>query len=297
MINKNQLKTIFFTIVLCAYFWLIIKFSSQITTAILENYKIIVLSIGFIVLGISIQSANYLGILNHNNKIKVVPTIKIWAIANLTNYIAPFQPGLLVRAKYFKNLGVSYKNSSIAVVKQIHYNVWIGLGLVVLALPDNNKDLSLLKIVLGLIFIIWPFALRLTRRWASSIFSLKYHEHINKIFDYPRSKQIILCALHYLVISAMLYFVIKDFGIEVTLTESILLSTALIISSLAAITPNNLGIQEIIIGSFIFIHEPSNYQYITIPFILRLSHITACTILWLLISYIIRVTNNYNDAK
>lgn len=269
---------IIFSIVICIYIWLAIKYHAQLIAAITNYYHTLVLAILLSITSITIQTINYIEILNKKKRLKILPTVRIWSISSLTNYIAPFQPGLLVRAKYFKSLGIDYIDSSIGVIKQLHYNLWIAIGLISLTLPTNTLTLLICKYSLTIIFLMWLLLLVPLKNITNKITNHRFESRINNFFRKPKPLQAGLCLLHYLVISSLFYFILEGFDLEVPFRNAVLLSTALVISSLASITPNNLGVQEAIIGLFVHAANAANFEYITLPFIIRLSHITACTL-------------------
>tara|TARA_R110002049_G_scaffold182041_2_gene349712 strand:- start:134450 stop:135316 length:867 start_codon:yes stop_codon:yes gene_type:complete len=275
----RNIKKIIFSVVLCIYILLILKHQTQLIAAATNYYYTIILATLLSIIGITIQAINYIQILNRKQLLQTLPTIRIWSISNLTNYIAPFQPGLLVRAKYFKHLGIDYIDSSMAVIKQIHYNFWVAIGLISLTLPSDNSTFIFCKYFLAGIFFIWLFLLAPLKNIIGKITNHRFSFFINNFFSKPTLLQAGLCTLHYFVVSYLFYFILTEFGLEVSFNDTVLLSTALVLSSLVSITPNNLGVQEIIIGLFVHAASAANFEYITLPFIVRLSHIIACTII------------------
>lgn len=287
----NYIKKYLYLLIAVIYIALIIKYSNQILIALQQHYKAILYSTALFMLGISAQSINYIDLLNKNFKIKVLPTIRTWSISSLINYMAPFQPGLLVRATYFKSLGISYTESTSTVIKQLHYSVWIAVGVLSAALPTTTNLLLTTKILTAVLFLSWFFLLKPITHLLKQFIHNKYILLILKTLHFPKPRQFILCFLHYVIIASLFYIVLNEFGIPASFGQTLLLSTVLVLSALASVTPNNLGIQEVIIAALVFDLGVSNYEHITLPFVIRLSHIMACFMIILITLLLYKLSN------
>ena len=292
--TQKTIKSFLFIIVIVIYLTLIIKYLDPILSAATLHTKSIFYAILLTILGISMQVFNYLGLLSAKNNLKLIPTIRVWAISGLVNYIAPFQPGLLIRAKYLNTMGVSYTESTATVIKQLHYSCWVGLGIFSATLPVTDSKTYVIKIVATITFLSWLIFLLPIKSILNKYSSNPYIQHAVNSLKYPTFKQLSLFISHYLIVSTLFYVVLNEFDIPASFIYSMFLSSVIVVASLTSITPNNLGIQEMIIGYFIFKLGTSNYEHITLPFVIRLAHILACSIIVFLSSVILAKKSNTN---
>ncbi len=275
----TTVKKILFLIIVSAYIALIIKYADSLYSAVIHHYKAILYATALLTVGIFIQTTNYLGLLDKKHNISLLPTTKVWSISILFNYIAPFQAGLLIRAKYFNSKGVSYADSTATVLRQLHYSIWIALGLCSLTIPVVDNKTMLFKIACAVLFLSWLIFISPIKKILKRYRDKRFVQFSLDALKVPTFKQLTLSFTHYMIIACLFYMLLNEFNIPSTFTYSIFLSAIVVAASLIAITPNNLGIQELLIGYLIYNVGATSHEYVTLPFILRISGILACTIL------------------
>ena len=117
----------------------------------------------------------------------------------------------------------------------------------------------------------------------------KITSYLFETFKGPTFKQSALCFFQYFLIALAYYIVLIDFDIAVSFNYALLISAALVLASLVSLTPNNLGINEIILAAFIYQLDQSESQYVTIPIILRIAHILSCGFIVFFNSFLFRL--------
>ena len=237
---------------------------------------------------IIIQAFNFLQLLEVDSSPPLSATLHTWALANLTNYIGPLQPGLLVRFGFFKGYGVSIKRVASTTLIQLYLSVWTGLAIAAFAMyfhPDEFIRQS--WVIFFLLIILFPLLFRLC---------LHLFQKINTDSDplaaFDRTRPLSFLTLpklikfwpfpfQYTLMALNIYIVYHGFKAEISLQDAFLFAFFATLSSLFAILPNNLGLQEIFFIATAKLVGVSSFDSIAIAFIYRLAHILACGILLL----------------
>lgn len=255
---------------------------------ILSRHALAALYAGSIsAIAITVQALNFLRLLEAPHKPALRATVHMWAMANLTNYLGPLQPGLAVRLAFFKRHGISMAATTTTTLRQIHLSTWTATGLAAAGLFSNVPVIRAIGAAGLLIFFLWPYVLLLLREhlsaWAGrwKIVSARREQLATLLSTVPISRLDLFVA-QYVLIACSLYGVYWAFHAPLAPHEALLLAVASALSTLISITPNNLGVQEALFGYVAHLGGLSTSEALSVALLFRVAHIGACLTLLLL---------------
>ncbi len=233
---------------------------------------------------ITVQALNFLTLLDSPVKPPLAKSVHIWALANLTNYLGPFHPGLAVRMGYFKQQGVPIAATTAATFRQIHLSIWTATGLCTVGFLSNAGAVRILAAAGLTTFVGWPVLLAALRRvsaagLARSSLSPARQAALAALLATTAPTKLGLFVAQYVLVALSLLVVYRAFGAHLAPHEALLLAIASAVSTLVSITPNNLGVQEALYGYVGHLGGLSVSDTISMVLIFRLAHVTACACL------------------
>lgn len=273
------ISLVFIFVYICYTHW------SVITEALIEHYIILFKLSGLSMLSIYCQSINYIDMMKDNRRIdtrgiKVLGVYAMWAQSNLVNYVAPFQPGIMLRALYFKKYGIGFLETGLVSIRQSYISLILGVFILAIFLPVHTYEFYIAKGLVVFIFLSCVLTFFLSDVIVKLVTSKPRFEKIGRIIsvvlEIPTLKQIFFILIQYIIIAYTYYLIFHSFDYHLTYEYSLLLSSATILTTLLSIFPNGLGIQEAIIGSVAYYIDSDTARYVAIPFMLRLSHVISC---------------------
>jgi len=284
---KYYIKTAIYISVLLMYIAIITYHWDAISRSLFNHPVTILYALILSTIGIAIQAYNFTDLLGSKVKIQFLSTYRMWAMSNLINYIAPFQPGLVARGIYFKSHSISYSKTLHTTLRQLLLSLWIGTGILALFLPyqsmlTNYLKLSAAGVFLFFLFIIFYNNSELIKKYLPQ----RYLRNVQPLFTRPSMTQIIFIISQYILIALCYFLVLSEFQLTVTIPSVFLLAVIIILSTIISITPNNIGLQELIIGTAVYKMGAIDVYIISIPVIFRTAHILSCGIILLFTSII-----------
>ncbi len=283
VLGKKFKKIIFFVVLLVIGYMTVIHFE-KVTTIFTEHFSALVYAIFMTLIAFAIQTYNFLQLLHPSNKVPYFRALHTWGTANLANYLGPFQPGIAVRLVYFKSMGVSVNETTHASVRQLMISLWLASGISVVGLFSEYMPIKLFAITGILIFILMPIMLQAASKFIDQIGSnsrffvlLRTVLDLDKIGVSPYKMWSFIA--QYILGALVLYGVYHMFDIPIALHESILMAVLFMLSSLFSVTPNNLGIQELLIGYVAHLGGAAVATALSIALLFRVAHITSCLII------------------
>lgn len=284
---RHYIKTAIYISVLFMYIVTIVYYWDAISKSLINYPMALLYALGLSIIAIAIQAYNFTDLLGSEVKIQFLSTYRMWAMSNIINYIAPFQPGLVARGIYFKSHSISYSKTLHTTLRQLLLSLWVGIGILALFLPYQSMltyylKLSAAGIFLFFLFIIFYDNSELIKKYLPH----RYLSNVRTLFARPSIAQIIFIMIQYVLIALCYYLVLSEFRLTVSMPSVFLLAVAIILSTIISITPNNIGLQELIIGSAVYKMGAIDAHIISIPIIFRTAHILACGVILLLPSII-----------
>jgi|GEM_PF-2036295 len=291
-------KILFIGLIITGLYFLIIK-KPDILVIFSDHPDIIIIATTLSAFNIVVQAFNFLQLLGHPTPPPLSLTSKTWALSGLTNYLGPFQPGLAVRLIFFKNYGIVLRQTLGTTFQQLQLSTWAGLWMFIIALLFNKKLPFEIVPILAITALAWPRILGFSKRIISTpvvqqklspitISALLGSLHI------PPIKRMWPFVAQYLFVATSIYIVYRDFGASLSMSGALIIATSTTLSTLLALTPSNLGIQELILGYSAHLSGLSTNDAINIALLFRLSHITSCLLIYAFIARIPLKTGQNN---
>lgn len=282
---KHYIKTAIYISVLFMYIVIIAYHWDAISKSFFNYPMALLYALILSIIAIAIQAYNFTDLLGSKVKIQFLSTYRMWAMSNIINYIAPFQPGLVARGIYFKSHSISYSKTLHTTLRQLLLSLWIGIGILALFLPYQSMLTHYLKLSAAGIFLFFLFIIF----YDNSELIKKYLDHrylrnVRTLFAKPSITQIIFIIIQYILVALSYYLVLSEFQLAVTMAWVFLLAVIIILSTIISITPNNIGLQELIIGTAVYKMGAVDAYIISIPIIFRTAHILSCGIILLFTS-------------
>ncbi len=280
----QKYKKYLYFIILAFFLWLALKYRHDIYLSLRNHPQEIFSAIFLGCIFITIQAFNFLQLLNVEVKPPLSSTLHTWALANLTNYLGPLQPGLLIRFGFFKDYGIGLKRVAATTLLQLYLSVWTGLAIAASAMFFNTDGyIRQGWIIFAGLFAIFPFlfrlSLRLYQRLKNNSDSVSSFEKSKSTFPLLQFNKLWPFPIQYALMSLNLFIVYNGFQAGLSIQNSLIFAFFMTLSSLFVLLPNNLGIQELFFVVTARLVGVSSLDSITIAFIYRLAHIVACTIL------------------
>lgn len=271
--------------VLAAYAAVIVFYWAEISRLITAHPFAILYAVAFSLVAIAAQAFNFIDLIHAADSVRFLPAYRIWALSNLLNYVAPFQPGLVVRGVFFKSRNIGYIRFALGTMRQMQLSLWIGLALLVLFFPVDISLSGYMRPAILAVFLLWLAVMIYTSRGGRlPILPSRHSEKASFLLAPPSLQQFLLIGMQYLLIAASYYCVLTEMGIGISPATSFLIAIGLVFSTIISLTPNNIGLQELIIGTVVYSITSTDAYTVVVPVIFRLSHIASCGII-LLLSY------------
>lgn len=232
-------------------------------------------------IAIAVQALNFLRLLEEPFKPPLASTVHMWAVANLANYLGPFQPGLAIRLAFFRRYGISLAATAKTTIRQIHLSTWTAMGLATVGVLSEFPTLRIIAVAGACVFLLWPFLLRLLRRNLSTLARhsktiSEQQQRLTAFLSVVPFKDLGLFVAQYLLIACSLFGVYWAFDAPLAPHEALLLAIASALSTLISITPNNLGVQEALFGYVAHLGGLTASEALSVALLFRVSHIGAC---------------------
>ncbi len=91
-LNK-KLKLIVFVCIIFLFSCLLYFRWEVVRDALAAHYLVVIYATVLSIIAIALQALNFLQLLDSPSKPQFLSMYRIWALSNLANYLAPFQPG------------------------------------------------------------------------------------------------------------------------------------------------------------------------------------------------------------
>lgn len=232
-----------------------------------------------------LQARNFVTILAPPLPPSATASVRIWAITALANYLAPLQPGVPLRAVLFRSSGVSFVNVLAATGRQAVLMIWLSTLLATsfaMSIPGAPVRLlaagALAIVVLSLVGRHTARTL-LPGRPAESLGA----RMLGALLWTPSPAVMLNALMQFLLMALSLELVYSGFGASLGFNEGVVVSAATTLSGIAALTPNNLGIMEAILGYAGHLNGLKGDALIAIALLFRIAHIVANASLVLII--------------
>lgn len=238
------------------------------------------------------QSSFFFHLCGSDYSIGIYEGVTIWGASSLLSYVSIFQSHLLIRGAYIKSRGIPIRIIFSVTVIQLIVNIWTGLIFITCILAFKN-NLTLFSIPAALLFL--PLLLNYYFIYLKRN-NFKYTPHLLAFEPYLKYilsiKTIVYSTSFYITSSLSIFLAFNLLKHSIEISEAILIASFVSMSSVISILPNNLGIQEIIIG---FIGNVPLEIGINASLSLRFAQILAGSILILasfkIVSHYIRQNN------
>ena len=276
-------RTVVFLGVLVLIAVLTVIYGEQIIIAFRDHFPALIYAVIITVIALALQSYNFLQLVGKSVKVPYMHALHTWAVANLANYLGPFQPGLAVRALYFKRIGVPLLTTTRATLRQLILSVWVASGLCVVGLFNANPGIRYFAICGVAGFICMPLVLRLLRScFPGDGSESRLAGFIRKILDLGKigmpAYKLWPFIIQYMLMALCFYAVYNVFGVQMKFDEATLLAVIFALSALFSITPNNLGMQELLLGYVAHMGGLSGGVAFSVALVFRVAHFLACII-------------------
>lgn len=221
------------------------------------------------------QSLNFAGLLE-GGQLRFGPHwVHLWAVANLSNYVAPFQPGLVVRTAVLKSWGADVREALATTLRQLQLSAWLGCllagaALWLLGLPGW----SLLGAGLLAAAVLW-WALMHRLRPGTGVAPVPGWRWLRVVAAPPGARQLLLLACNYALGALNVWAAHASFGSELGVAEALLIAAVLTVSGMLALLPANLGVQELILWLSADLTGLDGEAAIAVAVMFRVAHILA----------------------
>ncbi len=263
---------------------LLYRASPMIGSTLLDHRSALCFAVLVYVLALTVQTQNFLKLLRTKLTIPFSKALRTWALGQLANYLGPLQPGLAVRFLFFKRHGVSTSVILSATLQQIHLSLWVATGAFAAAtLLIGSELLQLLGGLCILVFLAWPMVVTFLRQLLLAIPLSHRLNHYSKpiapLLSAPPLALLPWFSLQYILGTLLISVVYASFGANLTVGEALLIATTVYASSLVALLPNNLGLQDAVYGAFAYSGGLDLDTALSIILLLRIAHVLACGLL------------------
>ncbi len=286
--NKRYKKIInisIFVLVVCFVSINIGEFSSLSRLTIQEiSSLVIVLLLFFITTGVTFALlVNLVGI-----QLSKIEIVGLSFLTNMVNYLAPLRPGAAVKAMYLKSVkDLEYSRFSSVLAANAFLALGTTSGVAIILLIHNwyfhdFLPIELLAISLVLCLLsMSPFVVK-SFSWITPTGKSKFSVIVNNaIFGFEQIREnrmgiLLVCTsliIQFMLAGMLMYLVFGSIGIELTYRMALLLGVFTALANLFTVTPNNMGVQEAVIGYLIVVVGEDFNQGIVGAALLRTIHI------------------------
>jgi hypothetical protein len=223
-----------------------------------------------------LQSFNFLLLFDQKRRPPLIPTIEMWSASQLLNYVAPFQPGIGLRAVFLKSFNIGIAETLQQTARWSLITIWWAMGL--FASVADVIDDSRLNIVGSLalfVFFTAPVALFIIKLLENKPFIPKKLQQ-SAVLRQVSVWVVLLCLLQVLLLAVTYTVVYNLVGIDLKYSEGLIVACTLILASLISITPNGVGITDVVVGAVAYRSGAAAELSIALPFLLRLGHVLSC---------------------
>ncbi|ADJ29323.1 lysylphosphatidylglycerol synthase domain-containing protein [Nitrosococcus watsonii] len=286
---KKIMRWVLYLIIITLLAFLFYTHRVEVINTFIYHRWVLLYVTGITILGFSAQALNFLQLIETLNKPPFQDTLRAWALANIANYLGPFQPGIAVRMAFFKRHGIEIPTTIRATLHQLQLSFWVATGIAAIAGSISHYEpIRPLAFVSGILFISWPLGLRashLAILWSSAHIKFidRHKDMLAFFFILPPARTLLLVAIQYILGALSLYVVYWSFDTQINIQDAFLLTVVVFSSTFIAITPNNLGVQDAIYGYSAYLYGLTVSEALSLALLLRLAHILACGLIVLLI--------------
>lgn len=280
-----SLRYVFVIAVFSALIYFCYTYRADLLYSIKNHYPVFGLLIVLSLLHLLGLAKNFMLIIGFKGA--YVSVLNMWSLSSLLNYLGPFQPGLAVRAVYFKKNNISVPQVFLATARQIHINVWMGIGVSAFFLMFSEAGYAKLQICLASIFLLWPIFLHFLSKAIGHI-QIWRKFSLEDLLLFKLSCTWIPLLL-YALVAFMFFITYLSYEADIGFAEVSVLSVVTKLSGIAPITPGNLGVQEAIIVLTKQLSGLSTGDVCGIAFLIRVSHMLACVFMYFFTLVCIRV--------
>jgi len=201
--------------------------------------------------GTLVQAGNFLVFLHVRHSLRVWRFARVWALSALANYVAPLQPGIVVRVGWLAKRGITVADGLLATWRQLVVSVWISLaGLAIGLLLTGGPRGRWLAVLLAAAWIGIFVLRRLWLKWLGRLSQPRWLAHRKELLQRATLgitfRGTLGVIVQYVLGTVVLYWVYTRFGATIGIGQAVILACLVYASSMVAVLPGNLGVTEAI---------------------------------------------------
>lgn len=292
----QNLRKFLITLIFFVYVGLLVKYWPVLYNAIAEKYFAIILILLLSAVYFLLQAFNFLQLLNLKPSfLFYMETVQLWGLASLTNYLAPFQPGLALRVAHFKANRIPIANTAHTTLQQLQLSYWTGFICLGVTLIFHDLDsYRIAGITLSVVAILWFLLLKVANRAFKRFIVLfkleKYNENlISYDLSIPGISRLIIFFIQHLISMLAVLIAFRSFGTDLSIADAFIIGIVVTLSTLLSVLPNNLGIQELLFAYSAHLNGMVTGESISIALVFRIAQILSSFLIFTFSSVIIRV--------
>ncbi|QBQ53263.1 lysylphosphatidylglycerol synthase domain-containing protein [Nitrosococcus wardiae] len=286
---RKIMRWVLYLSVVALFAFLFYKHRLEVMNTFIAHGWVLLYATAITILGFSAQTLNFLQLIEASKKPPFQDTLHAWALANIVNYLGPFQPGIAVRMAFFKRHGIGVATTTRATLTQLQLSFWVATGIAAVAGSFSHYEpVRPVAFFSAILFFLWPLWLRISHLallWSSSHIEFidRHKSTLILFFTLAPTRTLLLVISQYILGALSLYVVYWGFHAQINLQDAFLLAVASTLSTLVAVTPNNLGIQDALYGYSAHLYGLTVSEALSLTILLRLAHILACglILLWI----------------
>ncbi len=251
-----------------------------------ENWKIFLVLFVLNGIGIVVQASSFKSI--YPGDLPLLSTrklVRIWSFSGMISVIAPVLAGLATRTTLLIQSGMSLSICVSTSARQL----WLGLEYAFLlgGISGFFIDVYWVRLLAAGFVVSWVvmILLRISRVEIQLLPESKLQRWL-KMLKLPISNQAHLWfSLQMLVMSAIYYVAYNGYGASIGWDEALLLSSITVLASLIVITPNGLGLMDVL---WVVIAKElglSLDESVSLAISIRLAYLLSATFVWISLSF------------
>ncbi|VAW44889.1 hypothetical protein MNBD_GAMMA03-1435 [hydrothermal vent metagenome] len=251
-----------------------------------ENWKIFLVLFVLNGIGIVVQASSFKSI--YPGDLLLLSTrklVRIWSFSGMISVIAPVLAGLATRTTLLIQSGMSLSMCVSTSARQL----WLGLEYAFLlgGISGFFIDVYWIRPLATGFVVSWMVMvlLRITRVEIQLLSESKLQRWL-RMLKLPISNQAHLWfSLQMLVMSAIYYVAYNGYGASIGWDEALLLSSITVLASLIVITPNGLGLMDVL---WVVIAKElglSLDESVSLAISIRLAYLLSATFVWISLSF------------
>ena len=279
-----KLKGLVFLTALLVGAWFLYRYRASVLSAVVEHRTELIALVFLNFAMIAVQAANFLNLLDAKGSLSYRKTLYTWALGGLVNYLGPLQPGLALRIALFKLQGVTAGRSLVTTVKQLHLSIWTGVAIVGLALAFRPRvEARWAGVTLALMATLWVPAASLVhnclKRWRSPVrWRAGLVQAVASGLAIPRFVDLWYFLAQHSIAALAVLIVYRGFGAGIGMGDAYVIAVVATLSGLISLTPNNLGLQELILGYAAWQGGLGVADATAIAALFRIAHVLSCAV-------------------